>query len=121
MFLHTNSSIGLNDELTNFATDIKEWLISNNILPNAYKTTLLDISPSSIYFLPFIIRNIVISSSPTTSILGVHFDSTVSVIPHITAYYHLFIIIKLRKSMTVSLTKTIINSFVLSYIYYCSS
>ena len=54
------------------------------------------------------------------------FDSTLSFIPHITAItksanYHLFRIRKIRKSITVSLTKTLVNSLVFSRIYYCSS
>ena len=46
MFLPTNSSSGLNNQLSNCANDITEWLISNNLLRNASKTTLLNISPS---------------------------------------------------------------------------
>ena len=34
MFLPTNSSPGLNNQLSNCANDIKEWFISNNILLN---------------------------------------------------------------------------------------
>ena len=54
------------------------------------------------------------------------FNSTLSFIPHITAItksanYHLFRIRKIRKSTTLSLTKTLVNSIVLSYIDYCSS
>ena len=46
--------------------------------------------------------------------------------PHITAItksaiYHLFRIRRIRKSITVYLTKTLVNSFVLSHIDYCSS
>ena len=85
MFLPTNSSPCLNKQLSNCANDIKEWLISNNILLNTSKTTLLNISPSPTYFPPFLIDNIVISPSPTASNLGVLFDSTISFIPHITA------------------------------------
>ena len=86
---------------------------------------LLNFSPSPTYFPPFRIDNIVIYHSPTASNLGVLFDSTFSFIPHITAStksanYHLFRIRKIRKSITVSLTKTIINSLVLSRIAYCS-
>ena len=112
MFLPTNSSPGLNNQLTNCANDIKEWLISNILLLNTSKTTLLNISPSPTYFPPFLIDyNILISPSPTSSNLGVLFDSTLSFIPHITAItksanYHLFRIRKIRKSITVSLTKT---------------
>ena len=119
MFLPTNSSPGLNNQLSNCANDIKEWLISNNLLLNTSKTTLLNLSPSPTYFPPFLIDNIVISPSPTASNLGVLFDSTLSFIPHITAItksanYHLFRIRKIRKSITVSLTKTLVNSLVLS-------
>ena len=87
---------------------------------------MLNLSPSPTYFPPFLIDNIVISPSPTASNLGVLFDSTLSFIPHITAItksanYHLFRIRKIRKSITVSLTKTLVNSLVLSRIDYCSS
>ena len=56
----------------------------------------------------------------------VHFDSTLSFIPHITAItksanYHLFRIRKIRKLITVTLTKTLVNFLVLSRIDYCSS
>ena len=46
MFLPTNSSPGLNKQFSNCANDITEWLISNNLLLNTSKTTLLDHSPS---------------------------------------------------------------------------
>ena len=130
MFLPTNSSPGLNNQLSNCANDIKEWLISNisniYLLLNTSKTTLLNLSPSPTYFPPFLIYNIVISPSTTASNLGVLFDSTLYSIPHITtitksANYHLFRIRKIRKSITVSLTKTLVNSLVLSRIDYCSS
>ena len=126
MFLTTNSSPGINNKLSNCANDIKEWLISNNLLINTSKTTLLNISPSPTYFPPFLIDNIVISPSPTASNVGVLFNSTLSFIPHITAIitpanYHLFRIRKIQKSITVSLTKTLINSLFLSRIDYCSS
>ena len=71
MFLPTTSSPSLNKQLSNCANDIKEWLISNNILLNISKTTLLNLSPSPTYFPPFLINNIIISPSPTASNLGV--------------------------------------------------
>ena len=124
MFILTNSSPGLNNQLSNCANGIKEWLISNNLLLITSKTTLLNLSPSPTYFPPFLIDNIIISPSPTASNLGVIFDSTLSFIPHITtitksANYHLFRIRKIRKSIAVSLTKTLVNSLVLSRIEYC--
>ena len=91
-----------------------------------YITTSLNLSPSPTYFPPFLIDNIVIFPSPTASNLGVLFDSNLSFIPHITVItkstnYHLFRIRKIRKSTTISFTKTIVNSLVLSRIDYCSS
>ena len=56
----------------------KEWLISNNILLNTSKTTLLNLSPSPTYFPPFLIYNIVISPSPIALNLGVFFDTTLT-------------------------------------------
>ena len=58
--------------------------------------------------------------------LSVLFDYTLSFIPHITAItksanYHLFRIRKIRKSITISLTKTLVNSLALSRIDYYSS
>ena len=44
MFLPTKSSPCLNKKLSNCANDIKEWLISNNLLPNTSKTTFLNLS-----------------------------------------------------------------------------
>ena len=100
MFLLTYSSTGLNKQLSNCANVIKEWLISNNLLLNTSKTTLLNISSSPTYFHLFLIDNILISPSPTVFNIGVLFDSTLSFIPHITAItksanYHLFRIRKL--------------------------
>ena len=110
MFLPTNSSPGLNNQLSNCANDIKEWLIFNNLLLNNSKIILLNVPPSPNYFPHFLIDNIVTSPSPTASNLGVLFDSTLSFIPHITAItksanYHIFRIKKKIKSITVSLLK----------------
>ena len=60
MFLPNNSSPGLNTQLSKCANDIKEWLISNNLLINTSQNTLLNHSPSPTYFPPFLIDNIVI-------------------------------------------------------------
>ena len=92
MFLPTN-------QLSNCANNIKEWLISNNLLLirhyNASKTALLNLSPSPIYLPPFLMDNIVIYHSPTAYNLGLLFDSTLYFIPYITAItksanYHIF-------------------------------
>ena len=121
MFLPTNSSPGLNNQLSNCANDIKEWLIY--ILLNSSKIILLNLSPSPTYFPHFIIDNIIISHSPNTT--GILFDYTLFFIPPITAInksanYHLFKIRKIRISINVYINITIVNSLVLSCIYYCS-
>ena len=126
MFHPTNSSPGISKQLSNCANVIKESIISNNLLLNTSKTTLLNLSTSPTYFPPFLIDNIVISPSPTASNIGVLFDSILSFIPHIiaitkSANYYLFRIRKIRKSITVYLTKTLVNSLVLSRIDYFSS
>ena len=83
------------------------------IILNTSKTTLLNLSSTPTYFPTFLIDNIVISPSPTAPNVGIIFDNTLSFIPHITAItkfanYHIFIIIKIRKSITVYLTKTLV-------------
>ena len=102
IFLATNVLPGHNNQLSNCAEEINEWLISNNILLNASKTTFLNLSPSPTYFPTFLIDNIVISTSPNVSNVCVLLDSTISIITHITAItksvnYHLFRIRKIRK------------------------
>ena len=73
----------------------------------------------------FLFDGIIISPSPASN-LDVLLDYTLSFIPHITtisksANYHLFRIRKIRKSITVSLTKILVNSLILSRKDYCSS
>ena len=83
MYLPTDSSPGLNNQLSNYANDIKEWLISNKLLINVSK--VCNLSPSPTYFPPYLIDNIVISPSHTASNLSVLYYSTLSFIPRITA------------------------------------
>ena len=101
------STSGLNNQLSNCSNDIKEYLIFDNLLLNASKTTSFNISPSPAYFPPFIIENIVISPSTTASKLVILFDSSLSFIPHITditksANYQIFIIRKIKINYCVS-------------------
>ena len=46
MFLPTNSSPGLNNQLSNCDNEILECYISNNLLLNPSKITLLNLSSS---------------------------------------------------------------------------
>ena len=92
---------------------------------NTSKTTLLNHIPSPNYFHPFLIDTIVISPFPTASNLGVFlillFPSFLILLRSLNLHYNLFRIRKIRKSITVSLIKTLVNSLVLSRIDYCSS
>ena len=78
------------------------------------KTAFLNLSQSLTYFHSFLNDNIVIFYSPTF-LHSSYYAITKA------ANYHLFRIRKMRKSITISLTKTLVNSIVLSRIDYCSS
>ena len=64
------------------------------------ETTLLNLSPSPTYFIPFLIDKIVISLYPTASNLCVFFDSTLFFIPHIIAIKNLKMFIYLELENT---------------------
>ena len=51
MFLPTNSSPGNNNQLSNCTNDIKEWLISNNLLFNTSKLYVILCLLTSFIFL----------------------------------------------------------------------
>ena len=55
MFFPTNSSPGINNQLSNCSNDIKEWLIFNNLLLNTSKTTLLNLSHHQLTSLLFLL------------------------------------------------------------------
>ena len=49
MFLPTNSSPGLNNQLSNCANEIKEWIISNNILLNTLIIIIFSLIPPKLH------------------------------------------------------------------------
>ena len=81
MFIPNNSLLGLN-HFSNYNNVIKEWLIFNSLLHKNYILESFSIS----YLFPPFIDNIVISPYPTASNVDVLFDSTLSLIPHITTF-----------------------------------
>ena len=72
-----------NSQLIDCASSIKYWLISNNLLLNTSKITLLNIPKNSPTFPSFYLNNILISPSILVLNLGVIFDSDLSFSSHI--------------------------------------
>ena len=105
------------------ASSIKYWLLSNNLLLNTYKTSLLNI-PTNYPSFPSYVK-ILISFSNSVLNLGVTIDSDLSFSSHIAniskaANYHLFRIRCICKYITRPLS-VLINSLLISLIDYCSS
>ena len=125
-FFPINSHNTINSELIECANSIRLWLLSNRLIINSSKTTVLNISTSETYFPNCTLNNIIISPSHSSKNLGLVFDDKLSFKNHISSItkssnFHLFRIKKIRTSLSRNLTKTLINALVLSRIDYCSS
>ena len=122
--IHSHNTI--NFELIEYANCIRVWLLSNKLLINSSKTTVLNISTSDTSFPNFTLNNIIITPSHSSKNLGLIFDDKLSFKNHISSItkssnFHLFRNKKIRTSLSRNLTKTLINALVLSRIDYCSS
>ena len=67
-----------------------------------------------------------VECSPTVKNIGVLFDDSLSLVPHVTAtcksaFYHLRNIYKIRRFLTPETTESIVHAFVTSRIDYCNS
>ena len=125
-FFPINSHNTINSELIECANSIRLWLLSNKLLINSSKTTVLNISTSETSFPNFTLNNMIISPSHSSKNLGLVFDDKLSLENHISSItkssnFHLFRIKKIRTSLSRNLTKTLINALVLSRNDYCSS
>ena len=125
-FFPINYHNTINSELIECANSIRLWLLSNKLLINSSKTTVLNISTSETSFINFTLNNMIISPSHSSKNLGLVFDDKLSFKNHISSItkssnFHLFRIKKIRTSLSRNLTKTLINALVLSRIDYCSS
>ena len=120
------NSLNSNLELLEWASEIINWLLRNDLLVNTSKTELLNVSRVYTNFPPVIIDVRVIHPSASVRNLGVIFDSTLSFDAHISyisksANFHLHRIRHIRKYCSRHITKLLINAIVLSRIYYCGS
>ena len=125
-FFPINSHNTINSELIECANSIRLWLLSNKLLINSYKTTVLNISTSETYLPNFTLNNMIISPSHSSKNLGLIFYDKLSFKNHISSItishnFHLLRIKKIRTSLSRKLTKTLMNALVLSRIDYCSS
>ena len=105
-------------------SDIDKWMTINKLKLNKDKTELLLLyskhcPQTSLPTLQF--GNDIIKPSESVKNIGVIFDSTLSMVPHVnsickTAFYHLRNIAKIRKFLSAKTTETLIHAFVTSKI-----
>ena len=127
IFILPNSSMVLpdNSQLCKCASTIRSWHLSNNLLHNSSKSSLLNIISNYHYFPLVIIDGLPIITSSSVINLGVTLDANISLNSYIANIsksdnYHLFKIRRIRKNLTHPLTTVFINVLVLSRIDYCS-
>ena len=110
-------------------SDINNWMTLNKLKLNKSKTELLYFyskhSPQKT-FNPLRFGPDLIHPSPSTRNIGVIFDNTMSMSPHINsicknAFYHLRNIARIRKFLSVKTTETLIHAFVTTKIDHCNS
>ena len=110
-------------------TDIDTWMTLNRLKLNKEKTELLVLhsryrSPPA--FASLKIGSEVILSSHSARNVGVIFDNTMTMMPHInstckSAFYHLRNIARIRKFISLKTTETLVHAFVNSKLGYCNS
>ena len=106
--------------------DIDLWMLNNKLKLNSGKTEIKVFSSS--YRPRPALKNLVIASdtvdcSTTAKNIGVIFNNSLSMLPHVTAvckssFFHLRNIFKIRKSLSYDTCKTLIHAFVTARIDY---
>ena len=109
--------------------DIDLWMLNNKLKLNSGKTEIIVFSSS--YRPRPALKNLVIASdtvdcSTTAKNIGVIFNNSLSMLPHVTAvckssFFHLRNIFKIRKFLSYDICKTLIHAFVTARIDYCNS
>ncbi|XP_077103334.1 uncharacterized protein LOC143756659, partial [Siphateles boraxobius] len=109
---------------------IKTWMQHNFLKLNSNKTEFLLIGSKSTLSktnnITLTIDDTIVSPSPQARNLGVVFDSTLSLEPHIchvikTSFFHLRNVAKIRSSLTPSAAERLIHAFISSRLDYCNS
>ena len=126
--LLSSTDITMNN-IENCLADIDDWMTANKLKLNKDKTKFLILSskancPSTLPVLNF--GSEVISPSPQARNIGVLFDSTLCMVPHVncivkSAFYHLRNIAKIRKFLSVDSTTCLVHAFVTSKLDHCNS
>ena len=110
--------------ISNCLSDIDSWMTINRLKLNKDKTELLFLyskhSPQG-HLPDLCFGGDVIKPSTTARNIGVIFDSTMSMVPHVksickSAFYHLRNIAKIRKYLSLQTTETLVHAFVTSKI-----
>ena len=109
--------------------DIDTWMTLNRLKLNKGKTELLVLHsrhrpPPAFAYLK--IGSEVILPSDSARNVGVIFDNTMTMVPHIdstckSAFYHLRNIARIRKFISLKTTETLVHAFVNSKLDYCNS
>ena len=118
-----------NAKLVNCVRDMDAWMLSNKLKLNKDKSEVLVISSSFRPRPPLSSVDIcdeTVSCSPSVRNIGVIFDQSLCMVPHVNAvcqssFFHLRNIGFIRKHLTYDAAKIIIHAFVVSKLDYCNS
>ena len=116
-------------KIENCLSDLDKWMALNKLKLNEDKTELLYLyskhnpqqSLPSLHF-----GSDIIQPSSSSGNIGVVFDSTMSMLPHVksvckSAFYHLQNISRTRKLLSTKTTETLVHAFVTSKLDHCNS
>ena len=124
----TNSDLELTEAVERIElclTDLDKWMSINKLKLNKEKTEFLFIHSKSRlhHCLPSIcFGQDTVHPSQTARNIGVVFDSTMSMLPHInTAFYHLRNLSRIRKFISTETAKTLVHAFISSKLEHCNS
>ena len=109
--------------------DIELWMLINKLKMNNGKTDVAVFSSrycSKPSLLSVSVCDKTVECSPIVKNIGVLFDDSLSLVPHVTAtcksaFYHLQNIYKIKRFLTPDTTESIVHAFVTSRIDYCNS
>ena len=124
--LELTSSIA---KIENCLSDLDKWMALNKLKLNKDKTELLYLyskhNPQQ-SIPPLRFGSDIIQPSSSSRNIGVVFDSTMSMLPHVksvckSAFYHLRNISRIRKLLSIKTTETLVHAFVTSKLDHCNS
>ena len=124
--LELTSSIA---KIENCLSDLDKWMALNKLKLNKDKTELLYLyskhNPQQ-SLPPLRFGSDIIQPSSSSRNIGVVFDSTMSMLPHVksvckSAFYHLRNISRIRKLLSTETTETLVHAFVTSKLDHCNS